>query len=77
MTTPSPREAGRRAAQKILGDAFAVEDIADMALLLSAGSDIEAIERCSPPVHPSEDGLAGAKSMTGWSDQPMSRPMWR
>lgn len=35
-------EAGRQAAQKILGDAFAVEDIADMVLLLSGG---EAIER--------------------------------
>jgi hypothetical protein len=35
-------ESGRQAAQKILGDAFAVEDIADIVLLLSAG---EAIER--------------------------------
>jgi hypothetical protein len=35
-------EAGRQAAQKVLGDAFAVDDIADMVLLLSGG---EAIER--------------------------------
>jgi len=34
-------EAGRQSAQKILGDAFAVEDILDMALLLSAGEVIE------------------------------------
>jgi hypothetical protein len=34
-------EAGRQAAQKALGDAFAVDDIADMALLLSAGESIE------------------------------------
>jgi len=34
-------EAGRQAAQKILGDAFAVEDVLDMALLLSAGDIIE------------------------------------
>lgn len=35
-------EAGRQAAQKVLGDAFAVDDVADIVLLLSAG---EAIER--------------------------------
>ncbi len=34
-------EAGRQTAQKILGDAFAVEDVCDMALLLSAGDIIE------------------------------------
>ena len=34
-------EAGRQKAQKILGDAFAVEDISEMALLLSAGQTIE------------------------------------
>jgi len=34
-------ESGRQTAQKILGDAFAVEDVSDMALLLSAGDIIE------------------------------------
>src|SRR6185503_217321 len=34
-------ETGRQKAQKILGDAFAVEDVADMAWLLSAGKTIE------------------------------------
>jgi hypothetical protein len=41
MTKALATEAGRQRAQKILGDAFAVEDISDMALLLSAGEDIE------------------------------------
>ena len=36
-------EAGRQAAQKNLGDALAVEDIQDMALLLSAGEIIETL----------------------------------
>ena len=34
-------EADRQRAQKVLGDAFAVEDVLDMALLLSAGDVIE------------------------------------
>jgi hypothetical protein len=41
MTKALATEAGRQRAQKILGDAFAVEDIFDMALLLSAGDAIE------------------------------------
>jgi len=36
-------EAGRQAAQKQLGDALAVEDVLDMALLLSAGELIETL----------------------------------
>jgi len=34
-------ESGRQSAQKILGDAFAVQDVLDMALLLSAGELVE------------------------------------
>jgi hypothetical protein len=41
-------EAGRQAAQKILGDAFAVEDISDMVLLLSAGETIEQLVTLLP-----------------------------
>jgi len=41
-------EAGRQAAQKILGNGFAVEDIQDMALLLSAGEIIEKLIELLP-----------------------------
>ncbi|HET7083646.1 MAG TPA: hypothetical protein VFI23_02680 [Rhizomicrobium sp.] len=41
MTKALATEAGRQTAQKILGDAFAVEDISDMAQLLSAGETME------------------------------------
>jgi hypothetical protein len=41
-------EAGRQAAQKCLGDAFAVADAAEMALLLSAGEVIERLSALLP-----------------------------
>jgi hypothetical protein len=41
-------EAGRQAAQKSLGDAFAVEDAAEMALLLAAGESIEKLSVLLP-----------------------------
>lgn len=41
-------EAGRQAAQKSLGDAFAVEDAAEMALLLSAGQAMEQLSALLP-----------------------------
>ena len=41
-------EAGRQAAQKSLGDAFAVEDAAEMALLLAAGEMIEKLSVLLP-----------------------------
>ncbi len=41
-------EAGRQAAQKSLGDAFAVEDAAEMALLLRAGEAIEQLSALLP-----------------------------
>lgn len=41
-------EAGRQAAQKSLGDAFAVEDAAEMALLLAAGDAIEQLSALLP-----------------------------
>ena len=41
-------EAGRQTAQKILGDAFAVDDIADIVLLLSAGEAIERLVNLLP-----------------------------
>jgi hypothetical protein len=45
-------EAGRQAAQKVLGDALAVDDALDMALLLSAGDVIEKLIVLLPmPVH--------------------------
>ncbi|HEX4635392.1 MAG TPA: hypothetical protein VH189_04370 [Rhizomicrobium sp.] len=45
-------EAGRRSAQALLGDALAVEDVLDMALLLSAGEIIEQLIVLLPmPVH--------------------------
>jgi hypothetical protein len=46
-------EAGRQAAQKILGDAFAVEDITDMAMLLSAGEIVERLIILLPAPVPS------------------------
>jgi len=46
-------ETGRQKAQKILGDAFAVEDVADMALLLSAGKTIEELIALLPVPVPS------------------------
>ncbi len=41
-------EAGRQAAQKSLGDAFAVDDAAEMALLLAAGEAIEQLSVLLP-----------------------------
>jgi len=41
-------EAGRQAAQKSLGDAFAVEDAAEMALLLDAGQIMEQLSMLLP-----------------------------
>jgi hypothetical protein len=41
-------EVGRQAAQKCLGDAFAVEDAAEMALLLRAGEAIEQLSALLP-----------------------------
>ena len=41
LRTALASEAGRQSAQKALGDALAVEDVLDMALLLSAGEIIE------------------------------------
>lgn len=41
-------EAGRQSAQKILGDAFAVADVAEMALLLSVGSAVEKVQELLP-----------------------------
>ena len=41
-------EAGRQAAQKALGSSFAVEDAAEMALLLSAGEAIEQLSAVLP-----------------------------
>jgi hypothetical protein len=44
-------EGGRQAAQKILGDAFAVADVSEMALLLSVGEAVEQVQALlSPPV---------------------------
>jgi hypothetical protein len=44
ITTALSTDAGRAAAQKILGDAFAVEDAREMGLLLSAGPQIQKIQ---------------------------------
>ncbi len=41
-------ESGRQSAQRVLGDAFAVEDISDMVLLLSAGETIEKLTALLP-----------------------------
>jgi hypothetical protein len=46
-------EAGRQAAQKTLGDAFAVADAREMALLLSIGEAVEKVEAMLPPPVPS------------------------
>jgi hypothetical protein len=46
-------EAGRQAAQKALGDAFAVADAREMALLLSIGEAVEKVEAMLPPPVPS------------------------
>jgi hypothetical protein len=46
-------EAGRQGAQKILGDAFAVADVAEMALLLSVGAAVEKVQSLLPPLVPS------------------------
>jgi hypothetical protein len=48
MQNATATEAGRQTAQKILGDAFAVDDIADMVLLLSAGEAIEQLVTLLP-----------------------------
>src|SRR5882672_1109370 len=48
MQKATATEAGRQAAQKILGDAFAVEDISDMVLLLSAGEAMEQLVALLP-----------------------------
>jgi len=53
MTKALASETGRQKAQKILGDAFAVEDIADMALLLSAGKTVEELIALLPAPVPS------------------------
>jgi hypothetical protein len=53
MTKALANEAGRQAAQKILGDAFAVEDISDIALLLTAGEIIEELITLLPAPVPS------------------------
>jgi hypothetical protein len=51
-------EVGRRAAQKYLGNAFAVEDAAEMALLLRAGETIEQLSALLPvPVASFQDQL--------------------
>ena len=42
-------EAGRQAAQKALGDAFAVADAREMALLLTIGEAVEKVEAVLPP----------------------------
>ncbi len=41
-------EAGRLNAEKVLGDAFAVADASEMALLLSVGSDVEKVQELLP-----------------------------
>jgi hypothetical protein len=41
MQKATATEAGRQAAQMVLGDAFAVEDVSDMVMLLSAGEAME------------------------------------
>lgn len=46
-------ERGRQAAQKILGDAFAVADAGEMALLLSVGEAVEKVQAVLPPPVPS------------------------
>jgi hypothetical protein len=48
MTQALATEAGRQAAQKALGDAFAVEDAAEMALLLSAGDAMQELVALLP-----------------------------
>jgi hypothetical protein len=53
ITQALASETGRQKAQKILGDAFAVEDVADMALLLSAGKTIEELIVLLPAPVPS------------------------
>jgi hypothetical protein len=45
-------EAGRQSAQKILGDAFAVADVAEMALLLSVGDAVEKVQELLPDTVP-------------------------
>ena len=46
-------EAGRQAAQKALGDAFAVADAREIALLLTIGEAVEKVEAMLPPPVPS------------------------
>ena len=53
ITKALASETGRQKAQKILGDAFAVADVADMALLLSAGKTIEQLIALLPVPVPS------------------------
>jgi hypothetical protein len=48
ITTALSTEAGRQAAQKSLGDVFAVEDAAEMALLLAAGQTMEQLSALLP-----------------------------
>ena len=64
-------EAGRQAAQKVLGDALAVADAREMALLLSAGDAVEKAERpaAAAGADASTSSWCGrcAKSMTSWS----------
>jgi len=46
-------EAGRQSAQKMLGDAFAVADVSEMALLLSVGDAVEKVQALLPETVPS------------------------
>ena len=66
-------EAGRQAARKALGDAFAVDDAAEMALLLSAGEAMRAIERAAARagrrIHTNSCSGSCAPSMTSWSQR--------
>ena len=52
LTKALSTEAGRQSAQKILGDAFAVADVSEMALLLSAGEAVEKVQELLPPPVP-------------------------
>jgi hypothetical protein len=49
LTNALSSEAGRQAAQKALGDAFAVADAGEIALLLSIGEAVEKVQAMLPP----------------------------
>lgn len=53
ITIALSSEAGRRSAQKSLGDAFALEDAAEMAILLAAGEALEQLSALLPAPVPS------------------------